>query len=74
MSPPKGFVPWNKGKTNIYSKEVLEGNRQKHLGKRFSDEHKAKISFKLKDRKLSEEHKLNIGKSIKGNTPWNKGR
>jgi len=28
-----GFKPgWNKGLTNIYSEEVLENNRQKHLG------------------------------------------
>lgn len=30
MTPPKGFIPWNKGKYNIYSKENLESNRQKH--------------------------------------------
>lgn len=25
-------IPWNKGKTNIYSKETLDSNRKKHLG------------------------------------------
>ncbi len=29
----KGQVPWNKGKTDYYSKEALESNRQKHLGR-----------------------------------------
>jgi len=24
MAPPKGFIPWNKGKRNIYSQEVFE--------------------------------------------------
>ena len=29
----KNGTPWNKGKTGIFSKEALESNRQKHLGK-----------------------------------------
>jgi hypothetical protein len=61
MAPPKGFLPWNKGKTNIYSPEVIESNRQKHLGKKLSEEHKQKISLKMKVRKLSEDHKRKIG-------------
>jgi len=27
-----GSIPWNKGKTGIYSKETLDSNRKKHLG------------------------------------------
>lgn len=54
-------TPWNKGKIGIYSKEVLESNRQKHLGKKHSDESKEKIRIKLQQRILSEEHKRKIG-------------
>lgn len=61
MAPPKGFIPWNKGKTNVYSKEVLESNRQKHLGKKLSKEHKLKIGLAMSKRKLSAEHKRKIG-------------
>ena len=61
MAPPKGFVPWNKGKHNIYSSETIESNRQKHLGKTLSQEHKEKIRIKMQQRKLSDEHKRKIG-------------
>lgn len=57
----KGFIPWNKGKTNCYSKEVIESNRQKHLGKSLSIEHKQKIALAMQHRRLSEEHKRKIG-------------
>lgn len=65
MAPPKGYIPWNKGKTNIYSKETLESNRQKHLGIAHSEEHKKKIGESLKGRVFTEEHKRKIGEKTK---------
>ncbi len=72
MAPPKGFIPWNKGKTNIYSKETLESNRKKHsnsyeerYGPERAKEIKKKISIAGSKRKLSEEHKRNIGLNTK---------
>jgi hypothetical protein len=62
----KGGIPWNKGMINIYSKETLESNRQKHLGKKHSKKSKQKISNSLKGRKFTEEHKRKIGISNKG--------
>ena len=61
----RGKRPWNKGKTNIYSQEVLESNRQKHLGKKHSEKSKELISKALKGRKFSEEHKRRIGLKTK---------
>jgi hypothetical protein len=72
MAPPKGFIPWNKGKTNIYSPEVIESNRLKHLGKKLSEEHKNKIKANAskywlgKKRVFTEEHKKNMSESCKG--------
>lgn len=39
-----GLAPWNKGKTGVYSDEVIERNRQTHLGKHHSEESRKKIS------------------------------
>jgi hypothetical protein len=61
----KEQTPWNKGKTNIYTQEVLESNRQKHIGKTLSQECRDKISQTLKGRKFSEEHKKKIGDAVK---------
>ena len=33
MGRKKGCIPWNKGKTNIYSEDTLQRNRDAHLGK-----------------------------------------
>lgn len=40
----KGFIPWNKGKTGVYSKETIEKMTFPHIGKKLSLEHKMKIS------------------------------
>jgi hypothetical protein len=61
----KGGIPWNKDKVNIYSKETLESNRQKHLGKKHSKESKQKISNSLKGKKFTEEHKKKISIATK---------
>lgn len=54
----KGKIPWNKGKTGIYSKELLE---QKSINTSFrklkkTEKHKNNISKALTGRKLSKEH------------------
>lgn len=54
----KGSIPWNKGKTGIYSEESLEKNRLKHIGISppnkgipMSDEQKLKCSISGRKRK-----------------------
>jgi group I intron endonuclease len=58
-----GIVAWNKGKTGIYSKEVIssisksaKGNK-KRLGKKFTDESKQKMSLAALARDYSYLHK-----------------
>lgn len=71
---PKGYTPWNKGKK--MSSEFREkcSKRRKPL----SEEHKRKLSEKLKSKSksnpLSEEHKRKLSESKKGQIPWNKGK
>lgn len=68
MTFRKGNSPWNKNKTNCYSKETLESNKQKHLGsyeKRYGKERaqevKDKIGIKMQQRRLTDIHKQRIG-------------
>ncbi len=79
----KGQTGWNKGKTNVYSKETLLKMSLGRKGKPISLEHKMKISKALKGIKrpaLSEQHKNSlrlgwIGRKLKGlGEAWNKGR
>ncbi len=74
MAPPKGFIPWNKGKTNCYSEAVLKSNSDKHkksyeerFGKEKADKIKAKISKAMSERRLSDDHKRKIGLKSLGN-------
>ena len=76
----KGRIPWNKGKTEVYSEETIrkiseaaKGNKR-WLGKHHSEETRKKMSEAHKGRKspmkgkhLSEEHKRKISESLKGN-------
>ncbi len=64
-------VPWNKGKTNIYSEETLHQMRQPHStkGKTYEEiygEEQAKI--------LKEQRGIIFGKLNKGKSPWNKNK
>jgi hypothetical protein len=86
----KGKVPWNKGKTEIYSEETLQkmheslkGRLSPMRGKQHSDEAKRKMSEKLKGRispvkgkhwKLSDEIKRKFSESHKGKISPFKGR
>jgi len=65
----KGCIPWNKGKTGVYSKNTLammsekqKGNsyglgNKSNTGKKFSEDHKEKISIAHKGKLVSEETK-----------------
>jgi hypothetical protein len=70
----KGSIPWNKGKTGIYSQETIQSNKQKHLNKKHSQETKEKISLinkgrvsGMKNKNQKEESKIKISKSLIGN-------
>ena len=39
----KGYTPWNKGKTGVYSKETKVKMSLAHKGRKFSEEHKNNI-------------------------------
>jgi 5-methylcytosine-specific restriction endonuclease McrA len=43
-------------------------------GKKFTKEHKKRISESNKGKKMSEEFKENCRQRMKGNSPWNKGK
>ncbi len=43
-----GVEPWNKGKTNVFSKETLKKMSNAKLGKKLSDEVKKKMSEAMK--------------------------
>ena len=72
-----GKIPWNKGKTGIYSKEARQkmskaaSNRKPiNKGKHCSEETKEKIRRAHLGKKLTEEHR----KKLCGKIPWNKGK
>ena len=73
----KGIIPWNKGKTGVYSEEVKNkmgsGNRGKKLGSP-SQQHRDKISKSNTGKKRTQEVKDKISKRLKGiPTLHNKG-
>jgi len=72
----KKKVPWNRGKSNIYSKSTLDKMRKSKVGTVCSDETKRKMSKSRKEyykhnkhhalgTKLTEKHKINISKGLK---------
>jgi len=60
------IVPWNKGKTGIYSKEVLERMSKIRLGTKQTEESNSKRSSTLMGRFASEETKAKMRESFKG--------
>ena len=64
-----GKVPWNKGKTGVYSEETKGKLSEAHKGKIFSEEHRGKLSEAGKGRKLSEETRRKISEAKIGKTP-----
>ncbi len=55
----KGKIPWNKGKTGIYSKETLYRISNSLKGRKLSESTKEKISEKFKGRKQTPEWREN---------------
>jgi hypothetical protein len=47
--------------------------RESHTGKRFTDEHKKKLSEANKGRCFTEEHRKKLSETHRGNVAWNKG-
>ena len=77
----KNNIPWNKGKTGIYSKEHREIISKTHKNKKLTNEQKKAISKKTKgknnpfhNKKHSQQTKQIISNKHKGRTPWNKGK
>ena len=56
----KGRTAWNKGKTGVYSNDVLKKMGEKNKGRLITKEHKKKISLFLKGIPRSEETKKKI--------------
>lgn len=70
-----GIVPWNKGKILIGEKYKVAGRKNKGVPRDpFTEDHKQKIRESLTGKEKSEEHRKKIGKTLKGNVPWNKGK
>lgn len=65
-----GKIPWNKNKTNIYSEETLNSNREKHLGKP-NIALKGKPKSKEQNKKSSETKKKNFKEGL--TKSWNIG-
>ena len=63
-----GFVPWNKGKTGVYSKGIIEEMCRNRKGKNSGDKHW------MFGRKHTEESKRKMSKSLMGRIAWNKGK
>jgi len=85
----QGKEPWNKGKTNVYSEDVLKKMGEKNigntynLGKKYSEESKKKMSIakigkepwnKGKTEIYSEETLRKMSENSKGQIAWNKGK
>ncbi len=58
-----GHIPWNKGKSGIYSEEIKQKISKSLIGNQYR---KGKLH--------SEETKKKIGTSLKGRPTWNKGK
>ena len=59
-----GKIPWNKGKTGIYSPETIQKMADARKGSKAS----------LNTRKKMSESKKGKSSGMKGKTPWNKGK
>ena len=62
----RGYIPWNKGKTNIYSEEIRRKIGDASRGRKLSKETKRKISESNKGRIFSEEAKRKISEANRG--------
>lgn len=74
----KGIAPWNKGKTGVYSKEMLAGIAKSRTGRLHSMETRTKMACSQKGkntwskgRRLSEEHRKQIAAARARRNPLN---
>jgi hypothetical protein len=67
----KNQIPWNKGKTGMYSSDAVEKMRIANVGRVFSKEHRGRLSKSLSGRKLSKSHIENIKKAKEINAKKN---
>lgn len=72
MSWNKGRIPWNKGRTGVYSPDVLERMSTIKKGKIYSADSCKKRSIALSGKKRSDEAKKNysISKMAQNNPEW----
>lgn len=61
-----GYNIANGGLINILTQEGIEKMRQAKIGKRHTEEHKAKISASMQGRTISEDHKQQLSQIFKG--------
>lgn len=62
----KGRIPWNKGKTGVYSEEQLKIMRINSTGRIHSEETKRKMSEAGKNKIFTEEHRKHLSEANKG--------
>ena len=62
----KDHIPWNKGKTGIYSEEHLKNMSLVRLGKKLTPEHRMKISLANIGRQVSPETRKKISNANSG--------
>jgi len=67
-----GQIPWNRGLTKEMDERVKMISIG-HKGKKFSIEHKLKLSRLHKGKKLSDEHRKKLSKAGMGRIAWSKG-
>lgn len=72
--PPNDKVAWNKGRTGIYSEEVLQKMAEAAKGRTLSAGTKHKISAALRGCKFTREHRRKISEACQGRVPWNQGK
>lgn len=70
----KGSIPWNKGKTGVYSKETIERMVSLKRGKKLTEEHCRKISLGNLGRIVSTETRRKISLSNMGKQRSDKTR
>lgn len=73
MSKSRRGRPHSKEHAEAISKASI-GKLGTNLGKKFTDEHKAKISAAHKGKTFSAESRAKMSASMKGRIPWNKGK
>ena len=64
--PSNKSIPWNKNKTNVYSKKAIDQMSKSKIGIKVGEETRNKLSMLHKEKKKKKQHKIKISKSLKG--------